>query len=119
MGIIGILLALLTLVTGIGMTSAGMSMLNAETPQVVIIPAMPQHKPWVHIAYEEIAYWGAVDALAEMQDEWELYHAEAKQEYADEFTALFNAMEYKVSKNGRSMVKRPGDKSFKFVAKGK
>lgn len=34
-----------------------------------------------------------------------------------EFTNLFNAMEYKRSANGRSMIRRPGDKSFKFVAK--
>ena len=51
--------------------------------------------------------------------EWDEYYGEAYSEYYDEFTALFNAIEYKRSKNGRSMVRRPGDKSFKFVAKGK
>lgn len=96
-----------------------MSMRNAETPHVVIIPAMPQHKPWVHIAYEEIAYWGAVDALATEEDEWDEFYALSYGEHTAAFDMLFNAMEYKVSKNGRSMVKRPGDKSFKFVAKGK
>lgn len=50
--------------------------------------------------------------------EWSAYYVEAFNEYADEFTALFNAMEYKRAKNGASMIRRPGDKSFKFVAKG-
>ena len=49
------------------------------------------------------------------EEEWELYELEAYAEYADEFTRLFNAMEYKRSKNGRSMIRRPGDSSFKFV----
>lgn len=42
--------------------------------------------------------------------EWAQYHAEAVAEYADEFTALFNSYNYKVSKNGRSMI------NGKFVA---
>lgn len=47
--------------------------------------------------------------------EWAMYWHEAYDEYADEFTALFNSYTYKVSKNGRSMV------NGKFVAmpKGK
>lgn len=101
------------------MTSAGMSMLNAETPQVIVYPERPRYAPSVHIAHEEIAYWGAVDALAEMEDEWDEFYALSYGEHTAAFDMLFDAIEYKRSKNGRSMVKRPGDKSFKFVAKGK
>lgn len=49
------------------------------------------------------------------EQEWAEFHALSYAEHADAFTALFNAMEYKVSKNGRSMIRRPGDKSFRFV----
>lgn len=48
-------------------------------------------------------------------DEWAEYHAEALVEYEDEFTRLFNSMEYKRSKNGRSMIRREGETSFRFV----
>lgn len=47
--------------------------------------------------------------------EWAEFYADAYDEYASEFDALFNSYTYKVSKNGRSMV------NGKFVAmpKGK
>jgi hypothetical protein len=48
-------------------------------------------------------------------EEWDLYQLEAYVEYADEFTRLFNSMEYKRSKNGRSMIRREGETSFRFV----
>lgn len=46
------------------------------------------------------------------EQEWSEFHADAFDEYADEFTALFNSYTYKLSKNGRSMV------NGKFVKKG-
>lgn len=51
------------------------------------------------------------------QDEctWEQFHAEAYEEYADEFTALFNAIETKWTRNGRLMIKPVGAKSFRFA----
>ena len=54
----------------------------------------------------------------ECNDEWDLYYTEAYDEYASEFDAIFNAIEYKRAKNGRSMVKGINSKSFKFVATG-
>ncbi|MFF5977061.1 hypothetical protein ACFY7C_36775 [Streptomyces sp. NPDC012769] len=48
-------------------------------------------------------------------EEWDLYHAEAYEEYASEFDAIFNAIEYKRSKNNRSMVKSIHSKSYKFI----
>lgn len=51
-------------------------------------------------------------------DEWGAYHAEAKAEYADEFTALFNSYETRWSKNNRLMMRQGDSGSFKFVAKG-
>jgi hypothetical protein len=61
-----------------------------------------------------------VVSVAPVNDEREgsLYHAEAKQEYADEFTALFNSYECKRAKNGAMMIRRSGEKSFKFAKKG-
>jgi len=56
------------------------------------------------------------EAIEEM--EWDAFHADAYTEYADEFTALFNSIEFKCAKNGASMIRRPGDKSFRFVKKG-
>jgi hypothetical protein len=56
-------------------------------------------------------------AAAIEEQQWSEFHAIAVQEYTDEFTAIFAALEFKRSKNGRSMIRRPGDKSFKFVAK--
>lgn len=53
------------------------------------------------------------DAESDIEDKCicdECCHAQAVQEYADEFTALFNSYTYKLAKNGRSMV------NGKFVA---
>ena len=55
-------------------------------------------------------------ALSE-EEEWDAYHAEAMAEYADEFTALFNAYEVKFSKNGRTMIRKGNAGSFKFARK--
>ena len=46
---------------------------------------------------------------------WVDFHMDAFEEAANEFTALFEAIEFKCSKNGRSMIRRPGDKGFRFV----
>jgi hypothetical protein len=50
--------------------------------------------------------------------EWDLYHSEAYDEYADEFTALFNSYETKWSKNNRLMMRAGDSGSFRFVKKG-
>jgi hypothetical protein len=52
------------------------------------------------------------------ETEWDLYHAEAFDEYADEFTALFNSYETKWSKNNRLMMRAGDAGSFRFVKKG-
>jgi hypothetical protein len=50
--------------------------------------------------------------------EWSEFHADAMQEYEDEFTALFNSYETKWSKNGRLMIRQGDSGSFKFAKKG-
>lgn len=50
--------------------------------------------------------------------EWELYRSEARAEYADAFTALFNSYETKRTKNGRVMIRQGNSGSFKFAKKG-
>lgn len=50
---------------------------------------------------------------------WDAFHADAVEEYADEFTALFNSYETRWSKNNRLMIRSGNSGSFKFVAKGK
>lgn len=47
--------------------------------------------------------------------EWDEFHAIAVQEYADEFTALFNSYETKRAKNGRIMIRQGDTGSFKFA----
>jgi hypothetical protein len=88
---------LLTLIPG---------MKNAD---VVIIPPMPNYAPNV----VGISIVGDYD-----DEEWNAYNAEAFAEYADEFTALFSSYEYKRAKNGAPMIRKSGEKSFRFVKKG-
>lgn len=51
-------------------------------------------------------------------DEWSEFHADAYEEYASEFEALFNSYETKWAKNGRLMIRQGDSGSFKFVKKG-
>lgn len=51
-------------------------------------------------------------------DDWTAFHADAVEEYADEFTALFNSYETRWSKNGRLMIRQGDSGSFKFCKKG-
>jgi hypothetical protein len=76
--------------------------ISTPTQNVVTIPAMPQYSPEVA---EEI--------------EWFEFHDLAVAEYEAEFTALFNSYEFKQAKNGAPMIRRQGEKSFKFVARAK
>lgn len=50
--------------------------------------------------------------------EWAAYHVDAYEEYADEFTALFNSYETKRAKNGAMMIRQGNSGSFKFARKG-
>lgn len=61
----------------------------------------------------------AAPIVEDIDAEWDAFHADAMREYADEFTALFNATEFKVAKNGRSMVKSANARSFKFAPTAK
>lgn len=47
--------------------------------------------------------------------EWSEFHADAYDQYADEFTALFNSYEIKRAKTGRIMIRPEGARSFKFA----
>lgn len=79
-----------------------LAMGNSNDVQIATIPPMPSVSPRVSAE------------MAHEDDVW----CDAYDKAEDEFTALFNAIEFRVSKNGRSMVRRPGDKSFRFVKKG-
>ncbi|MFG2268090.1 hypothetical protein [Streptomyces sp. NPDC048720] len=79
---------------------------KSETP-VVTIPPMPNYAPEIKAV--------DVPACTAECDCHECYWLEVAYEFSDAFTAHFNAIEFKRSKNGRSMVRRPGDKSFRFV----
>lgn len=50
--------------------------------------------------------------------EWAQFNADAYEEYADEFTALFNSYDVKQAKNGAMMLKRAGENTYKFCKKG-
>lgn len=49
--------------------------------------------------------------------EWAAFHVDAYEEYADEFTALFNSYETKRASNGRMMIRSGNAGSFKFARK--
>lgn len=49
--------------------------------------------------------------------EWSDFHADAIEEYTIEFTELFDSYDVKFSKNNRTMLRKSGEKGFKFVAK--
>jgi hypothetical protein len=74
-----------------------MALITPANSEVIDNPAMPQHKP---VVKDQDSY------------EWSEYYSDAYDEYADEFTALFNSYTYRVSKNGRSMI------NGKFVKMG-
>ena len=73
---------------------------NDSTPA---IPPMPAYAPAVMVSEEQ---------------EWDEYHAEAYDEYADEFTALFNSYETKRARNGAILIRSANGGSFKFAKKG-
>lgn len=52
------------------------------------------------------------------EQEWAEYYSEAYNEYADEFTALFNSYETKVAKNGALMIRKGNSGSYTFAKKG-
>lgn len=103
---------------------------NAETPKVVIIPAMPQRAPKVdHVSIVaqlmamqtevEANPYGEPPVQTDEEMEWDAWWMDAYTEHKDAFTAIFNATEVKWSKNGRLMVKASNANTFKFAAKGK
>jgi hypothetical protein len=73
-----------------------------EEAAVAVIPPTPNYAPYV----SEVMSW----------DE---FHAETYAEFESAFTVHFHALEFKRAKNGASMIRTPGAKSFRFVAKGK
>ena len=49
--------------------------------------------------------------------DWAAFHVDAIEEYADEFTALFNSYETKVAKNGAMMIRQGNSGPYKFARK--
>lgn len=72
-----------------------------QTNKPMVIPAMPDYAPDV-----------------DEETEWDLYNQEAKTEYADEFTALFNSYEVKRARNGALMIRSGSSGSYRFAKKG-
>lgn len=77
------------------------SLITPTHVDVVVIPPMPHNDPTNIWVVEE-----------DEDGDWHAFEMDAYNEYANEFTALFNSYSYKLSKNGRSMV------NGKFVAMG-
>jgi hypothetical protein len=67
-----------------------------------------------YVGQERPAKVAAVEIVSE-DVEWGEFWQNSFVEHAAAFDAYFDAMEFRVSKNGRSMIRRPGDKSFRFV----
>jgi hypothetical protein len=68
------------------------------------------------IAFGLISVPSVVES-ASIEVTWSEFHADAVEEYVDEFTALFNSYETKWSKNGRLMIRQGDAGSFKFAKK--
>lgn len=49
---------------------------------------------------------------------WDEFYSEEYDEALTQFDILFDSYEYKRSKNGRSMIRRENEKSYRFVSKG-
>ena len=75
---------------------------EGDEPLTVTIPPMPTYAPRV-ISVE-------AECLCD-----ECCHAQAVNEFTDEFTALFNSYETKWSKNGRLMIRKGNSGSYRFV----
>jgi hypothetical protein len=75
------------------------SLISPTNSAVVVIPAQPFNDPYSVISDDEDGEWHEYEYLAYL-------------EYCDEFDALFNSYDYKLSKNGRSMI------NGKFVKMG-
>lgn len=71
---------------------------------------------WINHCAEAGAMNGSHDYVYCMC--FDCYHEECVTEFTREFDAIFAAVEFKVSKNGRSMVKGIHATSFKFAKKG-
>lgn len=82
---------------------------NAGQVDVVVIPPVPAHAPNAHTYSGDT---GNEDL------EWHIWYAESYWDARSEFTALFNSYECKRAKNGAMMIRRSGEKSFKFAKKG-
>jgi hypothetical protein len=103
-GLIAMIIMGAMVIAGIIFGGEGDEPMSSDIVASVSIPPMPNYAPDVSPNVEA--------------QEWAMYWHEAYEEYADEFLAHFNAIEFKRAKNGASMVRRPGDKSFRFVKKG-
>jgi hypothetical protein len=83
--------------------------------------------PYIVAAVLFLAHLPGVQALTiparsviERQDvteaeEWQEYHALAYSEYAEAFTALYEGLETRWSKNGRLMIRQGSSGPYKFV----
>lgn len=52
------------------------------------------------------------------EQQWSEFHADALEEYEDEFTALFNSYECKRARNGALMIRSGNAGSYRFAKKG-
>lgn len=66
----------------------------------------------------DLVHYVDVESNLSEESEWLAYEFEAYQEYADEFTALFDSYETKRAKNGALMIRQGNSGSFKFAKKG-
>ena len=78
-----------------------MTLVTPAQSDAVVIPPMPQYSPELMEAAE-----------------WVAYERDAYEEYADEFTALFNSYTTKRAKNGALMIRRGNSGSYRFAKKG-
>lgn len=78
-----------------------MGRVNADVA-IVTIPAKPELPPYVE----------------DNDAEWDDYQWDAYEEYAAEFTALFNSYETKRARNGALMIRKGNSGSYRFAKKG-
>lgn len=71
------------------------------------------HGAWECLCGHSVCEWCSLSDA----EQWNEFHADAYDEYAAEFTALFDSYEVKHAKNGAIMIRRGNSGSFRFARK--
>jgi len=110
---VGALAIVFTLIITAIACTAGEDIESPSVPAPVIAPAIEEDHSTIEMHVNYLAWLSGHGGDVE----WAEYHADAYEEYAAEFTALFNSYETRTAKNGATMIRKGNTGSFKFARK--